>query len=113
MALHNKSYPQAFIINIPHLPFESCKFITANTNRCMRKFSQQQLMQFLYEEASPILKMAIDKALQSDLELQNEIKLLKKTQKQINDLKKKTLVPSKKTIDAIMEYARQTASKKA
>ena len=31
----------------------------------MRKFSQQQLMQFLYGEASPILQMAIDKALQT------------------------------------------------
>jgi hypothetical protein len=37
----------------------------------MRKFSQQQLMQFLYDEASPILKMAIDKALLNDKELLN------------------------------------------
>ena len=78
----------------------------------MRKFSQQQLMQFLYEEASPILKMAIDKALQSDTELQTEIRLLKRTQKQLNDLKKKPLNPSKKVIDAIMEYAKQTTPKK-
>ncbi len=78
----------------------------------MRKFSQQQLMQFLYGEASPILKMAIDKALLSDNELQKEIKLLKRTQKQLDDLKKKPLNPSKKVIDAIMEYAKQTSPKK-
>jgi hypothetical protein len=78
----------------------------------MRKFSQQQLMQFLYGEASPILKMAIDKALLSDNELQKEIKLLKRTQKQVDDLKKKPLNPSKKVIDAIMEYAKQTSPKK-
>ena len=78
----------------------------------MRKFSQQQLMQFLYGEASPILKMAIDKALLSDTELQKEIKLLKRTQKQLDDLKKKPLNPSKKVIDAIMEYAKQTSPKK-
>jgi ElaB/YqjD/DUF883 family membrane-anchored ribosome-binding protein len=77
----------------------------------MRKFSQQQLMQFLYDEASPILKMAIDKALTSDAELQKEIKLLRRTQKQIDDLKKKTLNPSKRVINAIMEYAKQTAPK--
>jgi ElaB/YqjD/DUF883 family membrane-anchored ribosome-binding protein len=77
----------------------------------MRKFSQQQLMQFLYDEASPILKMAIDKALTSDVELQKEIKLLRRTQKQIDDLKKKPLNPSKRVIDAIMEYAKQTAPK--
>lgn len=78
----------------------------------MRKFSQQQLMQFLYGEASPILKMAIDKALLNDDELQKEIKLLKRTQKQLDDLKKKPLNPSKKVIDAIMEYAKQTSPKK-
>jgi hypothetical protein len=78
----------------------------------MRKFSQQQLMQFLYGEASPILKMAIDKALLSDNELQKEIKLLRRTQKQLDDLKKKPLNPSKKVIDAIMEYAKQTSPKK-
>ena len=78
----------------------------------MRKFSQQQLMQFLYGEASPILKMAIDKALLGDNELQKEAKLLKRTQKQVDDLKKKPLNPSKKVIDAIMEYAKQTSTKK-
>ena len=79
----------------------------------MRKFSQQQLMQFLYDEASPILKMAIDRAMLSDAELQKEIKLLRRTQKQLNELKQKPLNPSKKVIDAIMEYAKQTAPKKA
>ena len=78
----------------------------------MRKFSQQQLMQFLYDEASPILKMAIDKAMTSDAELQKEIKLLRRTQKQLDDLKKKPLNPSKKVIDAIIEYAKQTAPKR-
>lgn len=78
----------------------------------MRKFTNQQLMQFLYCEASPILQMAIDKALQTDTELQKEVKQLKRTQKQINDLKKKPLIPSKKTIDAILEYAKQTTPKK-
>ena len=78
----------------------------------MRKFSQQQLMQFLYGEASPILQRAIDRALQSDTELQKEIKLLRRTQKQLDELKKKPLSPSKKVIDAIMEYAKQTSPKK-
>lgn len=69
-------------------------------------------MQFLYGEASPILKMAIDKAIICDVELQKEIRLLKRTQKQIEELKKKQLNPSKKVIDAIMEYAKQTAPNK-
>ncbi len=56
--------------------------------------------------------MAIDKAMLSDAELQKEIKLLRRTQKQLDDLKQKPLNPSKKVIDAIMEYAKQTAPKK-
>ena len=78
----------------------------------MRKFSQQQLMQFLYDEASPILKMAIDKALLNDKELLQEINSLKRTKKQLDQLKQKPLSPSKKTIDTILEYAKQTAVKK-
>lgn len=78
----------------------------------MRKFSQQQLMQFLYDEASPILKMAIDKALLNDKELLREINSLKRTKKQLDQLKQKPLSPSKKTIDTILEYAKQTAQKK-
>lgn len=78
----------------------------------MRKFSQQQLMQFLYDEASPILKMAIDKALLNDKELLKEINSLKRTKKQLDQLKEKPLSPSKKTIDTILEYAKQTAVKK-
>jgi hypothetical protein len=78
----------------------------------MRKFSQQQLMQFLYDEASPILKMAIDKALLNDKELLKEINSLKRTKKQLDQLKQKPLSPSKKTIDTILEYAKQTAVKK-
>lgn len=79
----------------------------------MRKFTHQQLMLYLYDEASPILKMAIDKALQSDAELQKEIKLLRKTQKQLNELKKKPLQPSQRSVDAILAYARKTATKKS
>ena len=78
----------------------------------MRKFSQQQLMQFLYDEASPILKMAIDKALLNDKELLKEINSLKRTKKQLDQLKQKPLSPSKKTMDTILAYAKQTATKK-
>ncbi len=69
-------------------------------------------MQFLYDEASPILKMAIDKALLNDKELLKEINSLKRTKKQLDQLKQKPLSPSKKTIDTILEYAKQTAVKK-
>ncbi len=72
----------------------------------MQKFSQDQLMQYLYKEASPILKLAIDNAMNEDLDLQRELKTLQRTIKQLDKLERKT--PSQKSIDAILKYASQT-----
>lgn len=71
----------------------------------MEKFNQEQLMLYLYGEASPILKLAIDKALKDDPELRKEINMLKRTKKQLDELKDKNLSPSQKSIDAILKYA--------
>ncbi|MDI9364808.1 MAG: hypothetical protein QM541_07645 [Flavobacterium sp.] len=75
----------------------------------MQKFSQEQLMQYLYAEASPILQLAIDTAMKDDVHLQKEIKTLQRTIKQLNNLEKQS--PSQKSIDAILNYARQTQKK--
>ena len=71
----------------------------------MEKFNQEQLMLYLYGEASPILKLAIDNALKDDSELQKEMNMLKRTKKQMDELKKKTVSPSQKSVDAILNYA--------
>ena len=71
----------------------------------MQKFTQEQLMLYLYGDASPILKLAIDKAMKDDMDLQKEIKLLQRTKKQLEELKGKPLSPSQKSIDAILKYA--------
>ena len=71
----------------------------------MEKFNQEQMMLYLYGEASPILKLAIDKALKDDSELQKEMNTLKRTKKQMDELKKKGVSPSQKSIDAILKYA--------
>ena len=76
----------------------------------MQKFSQEQLMQYLYSEASPILKLAIDNAMKEDLDLQRELKTLQRTIKQLDKLEKQT--PSQKSIDAILKYAKDTQKKK-
>lgn len=76
----------------------------------MQKFSQEQLMQYLYGEASPILKLAIDTAIKEDIDLQKEIKTLQRTIKQLDKLEKQS--PSQKSIDAILNYAKQTQKKK-
>lgn len=71
----------------------------------MEKFNQQQLMLYLYGEASPILKLAIDTALNDNPELKKEINTLKRTKKQLDELKKIESSPSQKSIDAILNYA--------
>jgi len=76
----------------------------------MQKFSQEQLIQYLYGECSPILKLAIEKAMLDDTLLQKEIKSLQRTIKQLSKLKKES--PSNSTIDAIMKYAANTSKKK-
>jgi hypothetical protein len=78
----------------------------------MHKFTQEQLMLYLYGEASPILKLAIDKAMKDDMDLQKEIKLLQRTKKQLETLKGKPLSPSQKSIDAILKYAKDGGKKK-
>ena len=72
----------------------------------MQKFSQDQLMQYLYKEASPILKLAIDNAMKEDLDLQRDLKTLQRTIKQLDKLEQQS--PSQKSIDAILKYARET-----
>ncbi len=76
----------------------------------MQKFSQEQLMQYLYGEASPILQLAIDNAIKEDADLQKEIKTLQRTIKQLDKLEQQS--PSQKSIDAILNYAKQTQKKK-
>ena len=78
----------------------------------MQKFTQEQLMLYLYGEASPILKLAIDKAMKEDPELQKEIKMLQRTRKQLDELKKSEKSPSQASIDAILKYAKNTTRKK-
>ena len=76
----------------------------------MQKFSQDQLMQYLYGEASPILKLAIDNAIKEDIDVQRELKTLQRTIKQLDKLEKQS--PSQKSIDAILKYAKETQKKK-
>jgi flagellin-specific chaperone FliS len=76
----------------------------------MQKFSQEQLIQYLYGECSPLLKLAIEKAMLDDLPLQKEIKALQRTIKQLSKLKKQS--PSNSSVNAILQYANSTPKKK-
>ena len=72
----------------------------------MEKFKQEELMQYLYGETSTTVTLAIEEAMQFDWELQDEVKTLKRTIKQLDLLKVQS--PRPQTIEAIINYARAT-----
>jgi len=76
----------------------------------MLRFSQEQLIQYVYSECSPILKLAIEKAMLEDTALQQEVKGLQRTIKQLSRLEKQS--PKKSSIDAILRYAQELQKKK-
>ena len=72
----------------------------------MEKFKQEDLIQYLYKETSTELSFVIELALQNDWELQDEVKTLERTIKQLNVLKMRS--PRQSTINAIFNYAKAT-----
>jgi hypothetical protein len=72
----------------------------------MEKFKQEVLMQFLYGETSKEVSIAIEEALLLDWELQEEIKMLKRTVKQLSSLNLKS--PRTSSVNAILNYAKST-----
>jgi UDP-N-acetylmuramoylalanine-D-glutamate ligase len=78
----------------------------------MQKFTQEQVMLYLYGEASPILKAAIDNAVKEDADFKKELLILKRSKKQLEELKGNLLSPSPKSIMATLKYAKDTARKK-
>lgn len=73
----------------------------------MQKFTQEQLMQYLYGEASPILKLAIDKAIADDKLLKKELKDLEAVKKHLDKLQEESESPGQKSIDSILNYAKK------
>ena len=72
----------------------------------MEKFKQEVLMQFLYGETSKEVSIAIEEALLLDWELQEEIKMLKRTVKQLSSLN--LISPRTSSVNAILNYAKST-----
>ncbi len=72
----------------------------------MQKFKQEVLMQYLYGEAPSKVVAAIEEAAISDWELQEEIKTLKRTIKQLDMLALQS--PKASTVNAILQYAKSS-----
>jgi hypothetical protein len=75
----------------------------------MKKFREEDLILYLYKDCSPALQTAIEQALTEDLALQDQLKILKRTLKQLDKLK--LVSPSKPSIKAIMQYAKELKKK--
>ena len=75
----------------------------------MKKFREEDLILYLYKDCSPALQAAIEQALTEDLVLQDKLKVLKRTLKQLDKLK--LVSPSKTSIKAIMQYAKEIKKK--
>ncbi|MES2330909.1 MAG: hypothetical protein V4539_15005 [Bacteroidota bacterium] len=77
----------------------------------MKKFKEEDLILYLYNDCSPELRAAIDGALQDEnLELKDRLQVLRRSIRQLDKLKLKS--PSKQSIKAIMKYAVEVCSKK-
>lgn len=72
----------------------------------MQTFKQEVLMQYLYKETSKELTLDIESALENDWELQDEVKMLERTIKQLDTFKLRS--PRQSTINAILDYAKTT-----
>jgi len=72
----------------------------------MQKFTQEQLMLYVYQQASPILKMAIDRVIKEDSSVAEDVKYLKLSKKELDKVEKEGLLsPSDKSVNKILQYA--------
>ena len=71
----------------------------------MPKITTDELIQYLYQESSKDQSMAIEKALQTDWELKDELEILKSSMQSLDKMVKS---PRSQSVDAILNYARST-----
>jgi hypothetical protein len=69
-------------------------------------FTQEELIQYLYNETSPEKNKAIEAALQADWKLSEKLENLKLAALQLNE--EKLYSPREKTIASILDYAKKT-----
>ena len=68
----------------------------------MHSFTQEDIVQYLYNETSPEKSATLKAALETDWILREKYELLSKS---INSLEKLTLSPRKVAVDNILNYA--------
>ena len=76
----------------------------------MKKFKEEDLILYLYNDCSPQISAAIEEAETEDLVLKDRLQVLRRTIKQLDKLKLKS--PSKQSIKAILKHAEDASGKK-
>ena len=71
----------------------------------MKNFKEEELIMYVYQDCTPELTKAIDTAILEDAELKKQVALLQRSKDQLDKMKLKS--PSKKSIKAILDYARK------
>ncbi|HPH36220.1 MAG TPA: hypothetical protein PL108_01080 [Sediminibacterium sp.] len=71
----------------------------------MKHFKEEELIMYVYQDCTPELTKAIDTAILEDAELKKQVALLQRSKDQLDKMKLKS--PSKKSIKAILDYARK------
>ena len=73
----------------------------------MPKITTDELIQYLYQESSKDQSLAIEKALQTDWELKDQLEILKDSMK---SLEKMISSPRSQSVEAILNYAKSTST---
>ncbi|MFN8245643.1 MAG: hypothetical protein U0T56_04560 [Ferruginibacter sp.] len=71
----------------------------------MPVFTTEELLQYLYREASPEMSASIEAELQNDWSTRERYDQLKATHRQLEEIKHS---PRKQTIDFLLQYAGKT-----
>ena len=69
----------------------------------MKKIKEEDLMSYLYNEASPAVVAAIEKAMVEDPSIKEQLELLQFSMKHLERLKLES--PSHESVQAILKYA--------
>ena len=75
----------------------------------MKNFKEEDLIMYVYNDCTPALTAAINKAIEENTALDDRIETLKRSVQQLDQLKLKA--PSKKSISAILKYAAEAMKK--
>lgn len=73
----------------------------------MPNFTTEDLLQYLYHETSKKQAQAIEKALETDWELKDQLGVLKDS---ISSLDKMVVSPRAQSVEAILNYAKSTTT---